>query len=223
MNIPLPGRPGKGLEKLSTGSFIQYNLALYGSGGILMPRFNVGLCLLALAAVVLVGAQATQSFRPPTVAIVDIAEVFTLYDKTQDRQAQLETEKSSVLEKLKELEARHKEVNQELPQLEAGARKDELLLQKFRLEMEMKNLRDTQLERLRETHMRFLNEIRGEITGEIEDYSKAQDLDVVFERTVTADSGQPGMNWPIVHFVKPEYEITKEIADRLNQRYRRSR
>ena len=188
-----------------------------------MPRLNVGLCFLALGATILVGAQALKSFRPPVTAVVDIAEVFTLYDKTRDRQDQLESEKKSVLEKLKELERQHKDVNQELPQLEAGPRKDELLLQKFRLEMEMKSLRDTQLERLRETHLRFLNEIRGEISAEIKTYAKAQDLDVVLERTVTADSGQPGMNWPIVHFVKPEFEVTKEIADRLNDRYRRPR
>ncbi len=54
--------------------------------------------------------------------------------------------------------------------------------------------------------------------------AKAQDVDMVLEKVLTLDSEGtgPGSRWPIVHFAKPEFEITDEIAERLNSRYRKA-
>ena len=167
--------------------------------------------------------QAIRVFKPPATAVVDIAEVFELYAKKSDRQAEFQAEIKGVEDKLKGLEKQYKDVVQEIPQLESGARKNDLMLQKLRLEMEVKDLKEKELERLRTTQMKLLEELRSEITEEIKAYAEAMNLDLVFEKTVTADTdgGRAGFRWPIVHYVKPELEITKEIADRLNSRYKK--
>ena len=45
---------------------------------------------------------------------------------------------------------------------------------------------------------------------------------VVLEKAVTAELQRgAGFHWKIIHFSKPEYDITKEVTNRLNQRYKR--
>jgi hypothetical protein len=46
---------------------------------------------------------------------------------------------------------------------------------------------------------------------------------MIFEKTVVAELGpQAAFRWPIVHFSKSEFEVTADIATRLNNRYRAS-
>ena len=64
--------------------------------------------------------------------------------------------------------------------------------------------------------------IRAEISKEIETVATARELDLVLEKAVTAELQRgAGFHWKIVHFSKPEYDITKEVTDRLNLRYKR--
>jgi Skp family chaperone for outer membrane proteins len=173
---------------------------------------------------VLLCAEAARTFKAPATAVVDIARVFDLYEKKKDRQGELQTEIKVVEDKHKELEKKYKDLVAELPNLEAGTRKNDLMLQKLKLEMDLKDLRETELKRLRETHLKYLQELKVEIMAEIEAYAKAQDVDMVLEKVLTLDSEGtgPGSRWPIVHFAKPEFEITDEIAERLNSRYRKA-
>lgn len=172
----------------------------------------------------LVGAEATRAFKPPSTAVVDIAEVFEKYEKRQDLQAQLQAESKALESKLKELEGKYKEILQEIPLTEGKEAKKNLAVQKVALETEVEWLKKGELDRLRQTQMKYIQEIRDEITQEIRDYAAARDLDLVLEKTITAegDGNFPGLKWPLVHYVKPELDITKEIADRLNRRYKRS-
>lgn len=176
-------------------------------------------CLLGA---ILVGKdQIARVFQPPRVAVVDIAQVFELYTKKKDRKDEFDVEVKGLEDKLKSLEARYKQITAEIPSLEEGARKDELETEKFKIEQNVRRLKETEMNRLRELEVKYLQEIRDEIEEEIQGYSKALDLDIVLEKTVNAEMGRgAGIKWPIVHFVKPELEVTAEIAARLNGRYK---
>ena len=172
-----------------------------------------------------VGAQAVHNFRPPSVAVVDISKVFESYRKRQDRQDELEAKTRELQQRLNELERKYKEVVAELPQLEPGEKRKDLMMKKLQLEMDVKLLKEDELGRLRKMQIGFITEIREEITQEIDAYVQAQQLDLVLEKTVTAEGEKPGtgFRWPIVHYVAPELDITRDIAERLNSRYEKSR
>jgi Skp family chaperone for outer membrane proteins len=167
----------------------------------------------------LVGNEAERLFRPPRIAVVDVSTVFEDYGKKKDRQSELQASTKEVEDKLKELEKRYKEINAEITNLEPGPGKNEKLLEKVKLEIDVKELKDRELKKLEETQIRYLQEIRDEISAEIQAYARSLDLDMVVEKTVAA--AREGPRWPIVHHVKPELDITKEILDRLNARYNR--
>ena len=200
-----------------------------------MIQRNVGLTAVGACAVVLLAAhylagQATvrreekpKTFAPPRMAVVDISQVFELYEKKKDRQAQFQSEIKEVEEKLKSLEKKYKDVISDIQNLEPGPRRREKEREKFDLEQEVKDLNDKEKKRLRDTQMRYLKEIRDEIENEIQVFATAEDLALVIEKKVIAETespNMPGFSWPIVHFVAPEIEITNEIASRLNSRYR---
>lgn len=190
-----------------------------------MPSWKLGVFLGGTLASFVLGTQAVRDFKPPSTAVVDIAAVFEQYEKRKDRQEELQGDTKKLEEKLKSLEKQYKEVVLELPQLENGERKKKLTIEKLQLEMEVKELKDNELERLRKIQIKYIEELRDEIAQEIRTYAEAQRLDLVLEKTVTAEGEgpMPGFRWPIVHHVTPELEITKEIADRLNAHYRQSR
>lgn len=176
------------------------------------------------AAVVWAQDQGPRAFKPPRVAVVDVNQVFELYNKKKDRKDEFEVQVKTVDETLKAYEKRYKEIQAELPNLEPGKKKDEMELEKFKLEQQNRSLKETEMGRLRELELKYLQEMRDEITDEIQNYAKALDLDLVLEKTLNAELGRgAGIRWPIVHFAKPELEITQEIADRLNGRYKPSR
>jgi len=181
--------------------------------------FCVGCMVASGAVLVVVGNEAERLFRPPRVAVVDISAVFEDYGKKKDRQDELQKSTKEVEEKLKDLERRYKDINAEINNLEPGPAKNEKLLEKVKLEIDVKELKDRELKKLEEIQLRYLQEIRDEISAEIQTFSRSLDLDIVIEKTVAA--AREGPRWPIVHYVKPELDITKEILDRLNARYTR--
>lgn len=190
-----------------------------------MRNWKLGTFVVGSLCLLVVGAQAARTFRPPSTAVIDIAQVFDQYEKRRDRQDQLQAETKTLEDQLKDLERRYKDIEAELPQIESDERKAELAMQKVQIQFDVDRLKKKELKRLRDTQIKYIQEIRDEITTEIQTYATAQDLDLVLEMTVTAEGEGPvgGFRWPIVHFVKPELVITKEIAERLNRRYNASR
>ncbi len=187
-----------------------------------MRAWKVGLFGLGCLALLLVGAEAVRTFQIRTLGVVDIAEVFEKYEKRGDRQAELKADMKQLDDRLKDLERKFKDIVQELPQVEKRERKKELAIQKVGIELEVDFLKKEELERVRRIQIKYIQEIRDEITEEIRTYAQAQDLDLVIEKKITAegDGNLPSFQWPLIHYVKPELDITKEIADRLNRRYR---
>ncbi len=168
--------------------------------------------------------QSPRIFKPPRVAVVDVNQVFELYNKKKDRKDEFEAQVKKVDETLKAFEQRYKAIQAELPNLEGGKKKDEMELERFKLEQQIRSLKESEMNRLRELELKYLQEIREEITEEIQSYAQALDLDMVFEKTLNAELGRgAGIRWPIVHFAKPELDITQEIAARLNSRYKPAR
>ncbi len=185
---------------------------------VVIGLFGLGALLCAMS---FLGAQVARTFQPPRTAVVDISQVFEGYDKKRDRQEQFQAEIKAAEDKLKDLEKEYKDLISEIGNLEEGERKKEKELEKFKLERDVKDLKQTEMKRLRDTQMKYLQEIRDEIADEIKTYAQAQDLDLVIEKTVMAETGNDGgFRWPIVHYAKPEIDISTEIAERLNVRYR---
>jgi Skp family chaperone for outer membrane proteins len=170
----------------------------------------------------LLGGETLSTFRPPRTAVIDISEVFEGYEKKKELQTQFEADIQVVRDKITELEKKHKELLEELPNLGPGDRKAKLQLEEFKLKQQANDLQKTETGRLRETQYKYLKEIRDEITREIRAYAEAEDLDLVLEATVVGDMGPEigQFRWPLAHYVKPELEITNEILRRLNDRYR---
>jgi len=183
---------------------------------------KVVLWMTGFGVLLLLGGQTLNTFRPPRTALIDISQVFEAYEKKKELQAQFEADIKGVHDKLKELEKQYKELVEELPNLGPGERKTQLQLEEFKLKQRVDELQKTETGRLRETQIKYLKQIRDEITAEIRAYAEAEDLDLVLEAMVVGEMGPEvgQFRWPIAHYVKPELEISNEIARRLNDRYR---
>ncbi|MEE3296142.1 MAG: OmpH family outer membrane protein [Planctomycetota bacterium] len=169
------------------------------------------------------GAQAFTTFLPPRTAVVDISKVFDEYQKQIDKSAELKAavEKTTrLLDTLKEgitiKEEELKSIKQESPTYVKILSEALELKRKFR-EAQKKGTADIAKQQTDTIKM-----IRAEISKEIETVATTKELDLVLEKAVTAELQRgAGFHWKIVHFSKPEYDITKEVTDRLNQRYKR--
>lgn len=169
------------------------------------------------------GAQAFTTFLPPRTAVVDISKVFDEYQKQIDKSAELKAavEKTTrLLDTLKEgitiKEEELKSIKQESPTYVKILSEALELKRKFR-EAQKKGTADIAKQQTDTIKM-----IRAEISKEIETVATTRELDLVLEKAVTAELQRgAGFHWKIVHFSKPEYDITKEVTDRLNQRYKR--
>ena len=169
------------------------------------------------------GAQAFTTFLPPRTAVVDISKVFDEYQKQIDKSAELKAavEKTTrLLDTLKEgitiKEEELKSIKQESPTYVKILSEALELKRKFR-EAQKKGTADIAKQQTDTIKM-----IRAEISKEIETVATARELDLVLEKAVTAELQRgAGFHWKIVHFSKPEYDIPKEVTDRLNLRYKR--
>ena len=169
------------------------------------------------------GAQAFTTFLPPRTAVVDISKIFNEYQKQIDKSGELKAaiEKTTrLLDTLKEgiaiKEEELKSIKQESPTYVKILSEGLELKRKFR-ETQKKGQSE-----IAKQQAGIIKVIRAEIAKEIETVATAKDLDLVLEKAVTAEL-QPGagFHWKIIHFSKPEYDITKEVTNRLNQRYKR--
>jgi len=169
-------------------------------------------------------APGPRDFKPARVAVVDISEVFENYQKKKDIEGQLEAQIKTEEKQFEEGQEQLKTVNAELKNVqEGGAKHKELVLKKTELEFQLKNRQKEILKEFQEKQFNALKEIRSEITADIEKYAQAMEIDLVLERKVSAEGKgnlQP-VHWPIVHYVKPELEITGDIIKRLNAQYRK--
>src|SRR2546426_44788 len=163
--------------------------------------------------------QEPRGFKPPRVAVVDIAEVFENYQKKKDIEGRFEAEIKVEQAKLDALEAEHKKLVEELKNVQTGSeREKELILKKTQLEYEVKNRQKELFKDFQERQFAALKEIREEIMGDIERYATGMDIDMVLEKKVSAETkgNGPSVHWPIVHYAKRSEDHTSELQSPCN-------
>ncbi|MBN1442235.1 MAG: OmpH family outer membrane protein [Planctomycetes bacterium] len=181
----------------------------------------LSLLLLAMGAVAVAPA-----FSPPRTAVINTAAVFKSYEKKKAEEEIFEEQKSQVRVRLETLEKQKEDLVAEIRLLKKDS---DLYTQKMvellGLDQDIQRIQSTELKDLRDKLVAILKEIRDEIAGEIKAYARAHDLDLVLEREIEAqiDAAGAGFNWPIVHHCTAELDITQEITDRLNDKYRAKR
>ena len=189
-----------------------------------MPRKLFRTAAVAIALFVgasLVLAQASKGmFRPPRTAVVDIYEVFENFNKKLTMEKKLEKEAEQAQAAFSNLRNRLKTVEEELAVTSAGTKEhDDLVIQKTKLGLELTNFQKNETAEFQKKHMRAVKAIREEIAAEIQRYAEAHELDMVLEKRFSAEArGLLPVKWPIVHFVRPEIEITGELINILNSK-----
>ncbi len=189
-------------------------------------RISMILLAVNLAASTLAGESsqsslAPRTFKPPRIAVVDISEVFENYQKKIDIEKRFEEEVKAAEEKLGNQQNERTKLEKELKNVQPGSdRHKDLTLRINELDYMLKNRQKELLKEFQEKQMAALTEIRDEIVTDIEKYAVGLDLDIVLEKQV-AQGKMNAVRWPIVHYVKPELEITNDIIKRLNTQYTR--
>lgn len=186
-------------------------------------RLSLPALLLLGAGTTLLFAQAAlREFRPPRTAVVDISDIFDQYEKKKVVEGNL---KANVEKAEKEFEAMKKEIDRieaELKIVQEGSEEHRnLVVRRTDLQFKMRDFQKTTLNNLRSQELDALRVIRDEIVREIERYAKGRELDLVIEKKIAAGNrGENPINWPIVHFSRPEIDITAEIIAILNAQYK---
>ncbi len=187
------------------------------------PRNVLLACGAILGALLIAAAEKTPSFQPPRVAVVDISVVFDDYEKTQDLQKSVEKDKDELRKRVEELKIRHEELEAELPTLKANSEQSIAKnLEKTKVELEAQALQKTKLKEFNDKRRTFLAEITGQIRDTIKEYAEAHDIDIVVEHQVKMENESARFEWPIIHYAKPELDVTEAITGLLNNKYRRS-
>ncbi len=169
----------------------------------------------------LVLAQAAKAaFRPPRTAVVDIYEVFENFNKKLTMEKELEKEAGQAQAAYRNLQDRLKAVEDDLIVTSEGTKDhDDLIIHKTKLGLEINKFQKNQTAEFQKKHMMAVRTIREEIAAEIQRYAEAHELDMVLEKRFSAEArGLLPVKWPIVHFVRPEIEITGEIIKILNSK-----
>jgi len=180
--------------------------------------------LISSASWFLAGAQAFTRFLPPRTAVVDISQIFEKYQKRIDRAEDLKTTFDSVMQELEQLKETQEVLQRDVQDLKPGSEAFRLkYLEHLEVSEKIKQLQATKGQEFEEKRTAYVEEIRQEIKVEIQVVAEAEELDLVLERAVTAESSRAGLgfHWAIVHFAKPEFEITEKVTKRLNERYKR--
>ena len=163
-----------------------------------------------------------RDFKPARIAVVNIYDVFESYEKKKDMEnrfvAEADVEKKKLLDQQKE----YKKLIEERKNVQEGSERHmELTLKIGEFEYKMKNLEKELFKKFEEKKRLALDEIQKEITAEIKKYAEGLEIDLVLEKQIVAGTGDrtDSIRWPIVHYVKPELEITADIIKRLNAQY----
>lgn len=190
-----------------------------------LPLLLLSLLLLcASASFLFLGAQAFTTFLPPRTAVVDSPRVFMEYQKRVDKEAELNVALKEIAGKLSKAGEQY-EIKKE--QIKSIKRDSPAYLKAITKMVELEQLiAETQKSKrviFQEKGNKPSEEIRAEIAREIDIVAASRELDLVLEKAIKTKllPQAPEFIWAIVHYSKPEYDITKEVTDRLNKRYKR--
>ena len=188
---------------------------------VLLVTFSL---LLASAGFLFLGAQAFTTFLPPRTAVVDSSQIFMDYNKRVDKEAEPKAAIEAVASKLSAAKDQYA-IKQE--QLKSIKRDSPAYLRTVttmvELEQKIAEVQKSKRTIYEEKANKPTAEIRDEISREIKIVAAGKEVDLVLEKAIRAKllPQAPEFVWAIVHYSKPEYDITKEVTERLNKRYKR--
>ena len=188
---------------------------------VLMLTFSL---LLVSAGFLFLGAQAFTTFLPPRTAVVDSSQIFIDYRKRVDKEAELKTAIQGIASKLSAAKDQYA-IKQE--QLKSIKRDSPAYLRAVttlvELEQKVAEIQKSRVSIYQEKATKPTEEIRNEISREIKIVAASKELDLVLEKAIRTKllPQAPEFVWAIVHYSKPEYDITQEVTSRLNKRYKR--
>jgi len=182
-----------------------------------------GIASISIAAAGIKGGSPGEprTFRPPRIAVLDVSKLFQGYGKAKDLDDRIKGEIREGQKMLRDLRSRQRKALDDLKNLKAGtkAHRDATLEAKG-LEIDLQQL-ETDLEvKINAEQLAALKELRLDVATDIEKYATGLELDLVLEKTLFAD-GEKGkvLPWPIVHYARPEIDITDDLIRRLNEQY----
>jgi Skp family chaperone for outer membrane proteins len=191
-------------------------------------RWSVAVLALGLLAtsgwMFFVGAQGFTRFLPPRTAVVDISKIFESYQKRIVRAEELKKKYDDVMQELQNLKDSRELIEVEMKDLPPTSEDFQTKgLKLIQLGARIKEIQDKEGLDFEKKRSAFLEEIREEIKNEIRVVAESEELDLVLEKAVSAENPRAGLgfHWAIVHFAKPEFDITQKVAERLNERFKR--
>lgn len=183
--------------------------------------------LLPLVAALVAFGGATASAQTLKIGTVDMKKVFESYYKTKDAETRINEARNAAK---KELDDRMdvynknigeiKKLNEEIdkPELSKEAKeqkskaRDEKVAELKGMEREINEFRTTREKQLQEQSVRMRGGIVDEINKVVADKVKAENFQVVF------DKSGPSLNGvPVVLFAKDEFDFTNDVITALNK------
>lgn len=181
----------------------------------------------AIAAIGLMAGTVGTASAQVKVATVDMNKIFSAYYKTKDAEARINDARAAAKKELDDRMDTHKTTLEEIKKLDEEINKPELSkdakdekgrvrdqkLSEFRnLEREINEFRSTREKQLQEQAVRMRNGIVEEITKIVQEKVKAENYDIVLDRSGNSLNGVP-----ILVFAKPDIDFSEVIIDQLNK------
>ncbi len=187
-----------------------------------LARFTI-LTIGILSVGFVLGARTTVQFRPPKTGVVDVTQVFGEYEKSVEMRGKLKRDARDIHDRIAELENRAANMLRDLRMIRSRDKQYEKMVERYKLELKARQMREIDLPRLAQQGREQVAELQQEIEQQIEMIALANNLELVLEKSVQLElkgESRP-LRWPVVHFVVPELDITREVTLRLNEMYRK--
>lgn len=169
------------------------------------------------------GARTAAHFQPPRTGVVDVAKVFKGYRRSVELGENLKRDERAIRDRLAELESRAEDMRRDLQLIKSPDKQYEKIVERFKLELKARQIRELEFPRIAQKKLELVGELNQEIESQIKSFALANNLHLILEKSVQIElqGKSPPLNWPIVHFVVPELDITDAVTLRLNDMYRK--
>src|SRR3954454_298011 len=188
-----------------------------------MKRF----ALLSVVASVLAGGFAPSASAQNKVGTVDMKKVFESYYKTKDAEQRINEDRNAAKKELEDRTESYKKAVEEVRKLndeiqrpelskegkEAKSKqRDEKVTDLNVMQREIQEFQQTREKQLQERSVRMRSGIVDEIMKVVNDRVKAEQFDIVFDRSGPSLNGVP-----VLLFAKESYDFTTDVVTALNK------
>lgn len=177
----------------------------------LLPGAAAALAVLAAAEAQQKAPADPRAFKPPRIAVLESSRLYDGFNKMKDAESRLKEERK----RIKELKDQKRQAEEELKSVQPFTRRHrELALKVKELEYDALELEQG----AGRTFLESLSKLRLEVKTGIEKYATGRELDLVLERTLAfQDENGSNSTLPVVHYARPELDITDDLIDLLNR------